>query len=137
MPFSSPCKCHFKALAHVTQQLSCGWGRTNGMQAAEADKWLPHRGRKFKILEQMNSDAQGSPCVYVGRGFAAATTATAENYMNRYRNAWGAATAAARQLYDDALRRRGGRATVGRAAVPLAELAVPVPLSRFVWPLVR
>ena len=61
---------------------------------------------------------------------------SAESYINSYRNAWGAATAAARQAYDDAVRRRG-RPVAGRPNVPLSELAVPVPLSRFVWPTVR
>lgn len=60
-------------------------------------------------------------------------TATAELYLNRYRNAWGAMTVAAKQAYDDAVRRRG-RPAAGRPAIPLSELAVPLPLSRFLWP---
>ena len=67
---------------------------------------------------------------------AAPALMSAEGYINSYRNAWGAATAAARQAYDDAVRRRG-RPVAGRPSIPLSELAVPVPLSRFVWPTVR
>lgn len=56
--------------------------------------------------------------------------------MNRYRNGWSASSAATKQFVDEQVRRRG-KPKDGVPAIPLAELPVPVPLSRFQWPLVR
>lgn len=66
----------------------------------------------------------------------AATTSSAEGYMNRYRNGWSASSAATKQFVDEQVRRRG-KPKDGVPAIPLAELPVPIPLSRFQWPLVR
>jgi hypothetical protein len=64
----------------------------------------------------------------------AATTNSAEAFLNRYRNAWNAATAAYKALYDEGVRRRG-RPTPGLPrGVTLSELPCPLPLSRYVWP---
>ncbi len=56
--------------------------------------------------------------------------------MNRYRNGWPAASAAAKAVVDEQVRRRG-KPKDGVPAIPLAELAMPVPMSKFQWPLVR
>ena len=62
----------------------------------------------------------------------------AEGYVNRYRNSWTAAVAATKTFVDDMSRRRG-RPPAGapRVSISMAELPVPVPLSRFQWPSVR
>ena len=64
------------------------------------------------------------------------TTDSAEGYLNRYRSGWGAAAAACKAFADETVRRRG-KPLNGQPAIPLAELPVPVPVSRFLWPFVR
>lgn len=63
-------------------------------------------------------------------------TTGAEGYLNRYRNGWSASSAAIKAYVDETVRRRG-KPVGGKPAVPLAELPVPVPISRFLWPFVR
>jgi hypothetical protein len=53
-----------------------------------------------------------------------------ESYINRYRNGWGAAAAAARALMDEARRRR--KSVPG--ALPVSEMPVPLPMKAFAWP---
>ena len=60
---------------------------------------------------------------------------SAEGYLNRYRNGWSASAAAVKAWVDEAARRRG-KPVGGQAPVPLNELPVPVPISRFLWPFV-
>ncbi len=60
---------------------------------------------------------------------------SAEGYLNRYRNGWAASAAAVKAWVDEAVRRRG-KPVGGQAPVPLNELPVPVPISRFLWPFV-
>ena len=60
---------------------------------------------------------------------------SAEGYLNRYRNGWAASAAAVKAWVDEAARRRG-KPVGGQAPVPLNELPVPVPTSRFLWPFV-
>ena len=59
----------------------------------------------------------------------------AEGYANRYRNSWTAAVAATKTLVEEVSRRRG-RPPAGapRVSISMADLPVPVPLSRFQWP---
>lgn len=64
------------------------------------------------------------------------TTDSAEGYLNRYRNGWATSAAAVKAWADETVRRRG-KPLHGQPAVPLAELPVPVPTSRFQWPFVR
>ena len=59
---------------------------------------------------------------------------SAEGYVNRYRNSWTAAVAATKTFVDDMARKRGRPPAGGRVAIPMADLPVPVPLSRFLWP---
>ena len=86
------------------------------------------------VLPMADNDQQGGSraCARAGRR----TTASAEGYLNRYRNGWGAASGAARFLLDETVRRRG-KPVGGVPAMPLAELPLPVPISRFAWPIVR
>ncbi|BDA48817.1 probable pH-interacting protein at C-terminar half [Coccomyxa sp. Obi] len=60
-------------------------------------------------------------------------TTSAEGYLNRYRNGWAASAAATKAFVDETVRRRG-KPVAGKPAIPLAELPVPVPISRFLWP---
>ncbi len=60
---------------------------------------------------------------------------SAEGYLNRYRNGWAASSAATKAFVDETVRRRG-KPVGGKPAIPLAELPVPVPISRFLWPFV-
>ena len=60
---------------------------------------------------------------------------SAEGYLNRYRNGWGASAGAVKAWVDEAARRRG-KPLPGQAPVPVHELPVPVPISRFLWPFV-
>ena len=61
---------------------------------------------------------------------------SAEGYLNRYRNGWSASAAAVKAYVDEIVRRRG-KPMAGRPPIPLSELSVPVPISRFLWPFVR
>lgn len=63
-------------------------------------------------------------------------TTSAEGYLNRYRNGWAASAAATKAFVDETVRRRG-KPVAGKPAIPLAELPVPMPISRFLWPFVR
>ena len=63
--------------------------------------------------------------------------ASAEAYLNRYKNGWSAASQAAKQLFEDCQRRRGRQPAGAPPLMPLAEVPVPVPISRFAWPTVR
>lgn len=56
--------------------------------------------------------------------------------MNRYRNGWAASSAATKAYVDETVRRRG-KPVGGKPAISLAELPVPMPISRFLWPFVR
>ncbi|KAK9815815.1 hypothetical protein WJX72_010117 [[Myrmecia] bisecta] len=59
----------------------------------------------------------------------------AEIYLNRYRNGWSAAGVAMKNWVEEAVRRRG-KGTPGRfGTLSAPELPVPVPISRFQWPL--
>ena len=60
---------------------------------------------------------------------------SAEGYLNRYRNGWGASSAATKAWVEEMVRRRG-KPLGGQAPVPLVDLPVPVPISRFLWPFV-
>lgn len=67
-----------------------------------------------------------------------AAQVSAEAYSNRYKNAWTASSMAAKQFYDDCSKRRGRPpSTGGHLLVPLSEVPVPVPISRFLWPQAR
>ncbi|KAA6424010.1 MAG: enhancer of isoform C [Trebouxia sp. A1-2] len=60
---------------------------------------------------------------------------SAEGYVNRYRNSWTAAVAATKTFVDDMARKKGRPPAGGvRVSIPMADLPVPVPLSRFQWP---
>ena len=63
-------------------------------------------------------------------------TTSAEGYLNRYRNGWAASAAATKAFVDETVRRRG-KPVAGKPAIPLADLPVPMPISRFLWPFVR
>lgn len=67
--------------------------------------------------------------------FAVVPGLLAEGYANRYRNSWTAAVAATKTLVEEVSRRRG-RPPAGapRVSISMADLPVPVPLSRFQWP---
>jgi len=55
--------------------------------------------------------------------------------VNRYRNSWTAAVAATKTFVDDMARKKGRPPAGGaRVSIPMADLPVPVPLSRFQWP---
>ncbi len=58
----------------------------------------------------------------------AMAAAGAEGYANRYRNGWGASVAAVRAAVEEA--RRNKR----HAVTPASQMAAPLPLSRFAWP---
>lgn len=60
---------------------------------------------------------------------------SAEGYLNRYRNGWAASSAATKAWVEEMVRRRG-KPLGGQAPVPLVDLPVPVPISRFLWPFV-
>lgn len=60
---------------------------------------------------------------------------SAEGYLNRYRNGWATSAAAVKAWVDEMVRRRG-KPLGGQAPVPLNEMPVPVPISRFLWPFV-
>ena len=62
---------------------------------------------------------------------------SAEGFLNRYRNSWSAAYHAHKAMIEELSRRRGRPAAGAAPTVPVSELALPVPLSRFQWPLVR
>ncbi|KAL3131285.1 hypothetical protein ABBQ38_000578 [Trebouxia sp. C0009 RCD-2024] len=59
---------------------------------------------------------------------------SAEGYVNRYRNSWTAAVAATKTFVEDMSRKKGRPPAGGRVTIPMADLPVPVPLSRFQWP---
>ena len=59
---------------------------------------------------------------------------SAEGYVNRYRNSWTAAVAATKTFVEDMSRKRGRPPVGGRVSIPMADLPVPVPLSKFQWP---
>jgi hypothetical protein len=61
---------------------------------------------------------------------------SAEGYLNRYRNGWSASAAAVKAYVDETVRRRG-KSIGGKPPVPLSELPVSIPISRFLWPFVR
>ena len=61
---------------------------------------------------------------------------SAEGYVNRYRNSWGAAYSAHKAIIEELSRRRGRPLAGVLPSVSVTELSVPVPLSRFQWPLV-
>ncbi len=54
--------------------------------------------------------------------------AGAEGYNNRYRNGWGASVAAVRAAVEEQRRNKRGTGT------PVSQMAAPLPLSRFAWP---
>ena len=62
---------------------------------------------------------------------------SAEGFLNRYRNSWSAAYHAHKAMIEELTRRRGRPAAGAAPTVPVSELALPVPLSRFPWPMVR
>ena len=62
---------------------------------------------------------------------------SAEGFLNRYRNSWSAAYHAHKAMIEELSRRRGRPTARAAPALPVSELALPVPLSRFQWPLVR
>ena len=62
---------------------------------------------------------------------------SAEGFLNRYRNSWSAAYHAHKAMLEELSRRRGRPAAGAAPTVPVSELALPVPLSRFQWPMVR
>ena len=62
-------------------------------------------------------------------------TSSAEGYLNRYRNGWGASAVATKAWVDETIRRRG-KPVGGQPAIPVGDLPVPVPISRFLWPFV-
>ena len=62
---------------------------------------------------------------------------SAEGFLNRYRNSWNAAYHAHKAMIEELSRRRGRPAAGVAPTVPVSELALPVPLSRFQWPMVR
>ena len=67
--------------------------------------------------------------------FAVLASLSAEGYVNRYRNSWTAAVAATKTFVDDMARKKGRPPAGGaRVSIPMADLPVPVPLSRFQWP---
>ena len=67
---------------------------------------------------------------------AGAHTASAEGFLNRYRNAWPAAVTATRSWVEDAVKRKGRPLPGTSTHIQLSELPIPLPLSRFQWPLV-
>ena len=67
---------------------------------------------------------------------AGAHTASAEGFLNRYRNAWPAAVTATRSWVEDAVKRKGRPPPGTSTHIQLSELPIPLPLSRFQWPLV-
>ena len=73
-----------------------------------------------------SSESQGVPAVLA--------SLSAEGYVNRYRNSWTAAVAATKTFVDDMARKKGRPPAGGRVSIPMADLPVPVPLSRFQWP---
>lgn len=54
--------------------------------------------------------------------------AGAEGYNNRYRNGWGASIAVVRAAVEEQRRNKRGTGT------PISQMAAPLPLSRFAWP---
>ena len=54
--------------------------------------------------------------------------AGAEGYNNKYRNGWGASVAAVRAAVEEQRRNKRGTGT------PVSQMAAPLPLSRFAWP---
>ena len=60
---------------------------------------------------------------------------SAEGYLNRYRNGWATSAAATKAWVDEMVRRRG-KPLGGQAPIPLNEMPVAVPISRFLWPFV-
>jgi hypothetical protein len=60
---------------------------------------------------------------------------SAEGYLNKYRNGWSASAAAVKAWVDETVRRRG-KPIGGKPPIPLSELPVSVPISRFLWPFV-
>ena len=62
---------------------------------------------------------------------------SAEGFLNRYRNSWSAAYHAHKAMIEELSRRRGRPAAGAAPTMPVSELALPVPLSRFQWPMVR
>lgn len=54
--------------------------------------------------------------------------AGAEGYTNRYRNGWGASAAAHRAAVEEARRNKRGTGPT------VSQMAAPLPLSRFTWP---
>ena len=65
---------------------------------------------------------------------AVLSSLSAEGYVNRYRNSWTAAVAATKTFVEDMSRKRGRPPAGGRVSIPMADLPVPVPLSKFQWP---
>lgn len=61
----------------------------------------------------------------------------AETYVNRYKQGWVASSQVAQQYFNECSKK--GRKTLANAApsIPLSEIPLPVPISRFIWPQVR
>ena len=86
---------------------------------------------------QLASYLKGQLCLLmlVSRCAEKRALTSAEGYLNRYRNGWATSAAAVKAWVDEMVRRRG-KPLGGQAPVPLNEMPVPVPISRFLWPFV-
>ena len=116
----------------AAQSLMCqvGTGRQGNVCCASSPQWVMVQRLSMKqILQPPVKPA--TACLADKR-----LLTSAEGYLNRYRNGWAASAAAVKAWVDEAVRRRG-KPVGGQAPVPLNELPVPVPISRFLWPFVR
>ncbi|KAK9868990.1 hypothetical protein WJX84_004562 [Apatococcus fuscideae] len=128
------------------------WGphgqTANGLIGSEADDSLgdrltcaagPDKLAAAKALRKPRADERPPKStlesIADGPIIPGAHEATAEGFLNRYRNAWTAAITATRGWVEDAIKRKGKPLPGTSTHIQLSELPIPLPISRFQWPL--
>ncbi|KAK9838020.1 hypothetical protein WJX74_009849 [Apatococcus lobatus] len=137
---------------HWAAHSALWWGphgaTANGLIGSEADDCLgdcltcasgPDKAAAAKALRKPRADERPykSTVESIADGpiIPGAHTATAEGFLNRYRNAWPAAVTATRSWVEDAVKRKGRPLPGTSTHIQLSELPIPLPISRFQWPL--